>query len=360
MIILFVALTACQAQNRITARATSYDISDNLDLKAVATIFGESRDLEEFEYRLNDPELQISNLDLNRDGYVDYLRVVESNDDGISEVVIQAVLDDDVYQDVATIDVERVHDGNLRVQIIGDAYLYGPDYVFEPVFVRTPIIFSFFWGPAYHPWRSPYYWGHYPARFHYWRPYATPRYIRNVNVHIYAGNTYNFNVSRRISFPGNYHNTFRRDDYARRYPDHSFNHRHEGVKNKTELYRRRPNNVNYERRTNDRQIQRQRPETYKSNQERRAVERQPERRMIEKRTSEPIRQPRKENVIKQPNRRIETTKKSTVTTRKTETAPDRTRSRATNQVKTNRKTQKKQETTNKKSNYKPERRRRTE
>ena len=44
-----------QAQRRVvtTARAASYDISDNLDLDAVASIFGESKDLEDFEYRLN-------------------------------------------------------------------------------------------------------------------------------------------------------------------------------------------------------------------------------------------------------------------------------------------------------------------
>jgi hypothetical protein len=38
------------------------EISDNLDLRA--DIFGDSRNLREFERQLNDPELQISNLDL--------------------------------------------------------------------------------------------------------------------------------------------------------------------------------------------------------------------------------------------------------------------------------------------------------
>ena len=114
-----------QAQRRVTTttKATSYDISDNLDLEAVSSIFGESENLEDFEYRLNNPDNRISNLDLNEDGYIDYLRVVENSDDRNSVILIQAVLDQDIYQDVATIEVERVQNGNPRIQIIGDTYI---------------------------------------------------------------------------------------------------------------------------------------------------------------------------------------------------------------------------------------------
>ena len=62
------------AQDKTTVSATSSDISDNLDLRAVASIFGDSKDLEDFEYRLNNPKAAISNLDLNDDFQVDYLR----------------------------------------------------------------------------------------------------------------------------------------------------------------------------------------------------------------------------------------------------------------------------------------------
>lgn len=71
----FISL-ATFAQDRTTVTAKSYDISDNLDLRAVASIFGESANLEDFERRLNDPGEQISNLDLNGDNQVDYLRVI--------------------------------------------------------------------------------------------------------------------------------------------------------------------------------------------------------------------------------------------------------------------------------------------
>jgi uncharacterized protein YueI len=62
---------------------------------------------QEFERQLNDPELQISNLDLNNDNEVDYLRVIETVDNRTHVVIIQSVLDRDVYQDVATIEIER-------------------------------------------------------------------------------------------------------------------------------------------------------------------------------------------------------------------------------------------------------------
>src|SRR4051812_49087749 len=83
------------AQDRTTVTATNTDISDNLDLRAVASIFGDSRDLEDFERRLNDPKAQISNLDLNRDNQVDYLRVIESVEGNAHLIIIQSVLDRD-------------------------------------------------------------------------------------------------------------------------------------------------------------------------------------------------------------------------------------------------------------------------
>jgi len=252
-----------QAQRRVvtTARATSYDISDNLDLDAVASIFGDSENLEDFERRLNDPNDRISNLDLNEDGYIDYLRVIETSTDRNSLVVVQAVLDDDVFQDVATIEVERVHNGTPRIQIVGDAYIYGPDYIIEPYFVHTPLIFSFFWGPRYSPWRSPYYWDYYPSWYSYYSPYSPFRYHRHIYEHINVQNTYHRANSRNINFSGDNYNRIRRNDYANRHPDRAFQNRHEGLKNRYELNDRRPNSqVNRQRntdvqRSNDRQYQ---------------------------------------------------------------------------------------------------------
>jgi len=151
------------AQDVTTVEAASQEISDNLDLEAVATIFAESKDLEAFEYALNDPETQISNLDLNEDNQVDYLRVMESSENETHVVALQAVLGEDLYQDVVTIEVDKDPDGNPTVQLVGDVYLYGPNYIIEPVYVYRPVIFSIFWRPVYRPYRSVFYWGYYPG-----------------------------------------------------------------------------------------------------------------------------------------------------------------------------------------------------
>jgi hypothetical protein len=141
----FFSMNEVQAQKKIvTVTSKGGDISDNLDLEAVASIFGEAENLSEFEEQLNHPKHGISNLDLNEDGYVDYLRVVESTINGVHLITIQAVLGDDLFQDVATIDVQRKGGDSYSVVIIGNDYLYGTNYIIEPVYYRRPHIVSFF------------------------------------------------------------------------------------------------------------------------------------------------------------------------------------------------------------------------
>src|SRR5690606_10008487 len=159
------------AQDKTTVTATSNDISDNLDLRAVASIFGESKDLEDFERRLNDPKTQISNLDLNGDRRVDYLRVIESVEGSSHIIIVQAVLEKDIFQDVATIEVEKGPDNTVQVQVVGDVYMYGDNYIYEPVYVTRPIIYDSFWAGHYRPYWSIWYWGYYPSYYYAWEPY---------------------------------------------------------------------------------------------------------------------------------------------------------------------------------------------
>ena len=232
-----------------TTRAVSYDISDNLDLDAVASIFGDSENLEDFEYRLNNPETRISNLDLNEDGYVDYLRVIENSSEQNSLVIIQAVLDDNIYQDVATVEVERVQYGNPRIQVVGDAYLYGRNYIIEPVYVRTPLIFSFFWGPRYKVWHSPYHWSHYPNWYEQCRPYSPFKYQRYVYGHINKHNIYNYSDTHYHYFNDDRYQQIRRNDYASRHPERAFEKRQNGYSNIREYNEQRPENTTYRRRS---------------------------------------------------------------------------------------------------------------
>lgn len=239
IILLGAVLTASGFAQDITTVRANEDISDNLDLEAVASVFGDSKDLEDFEYKLNDPELRISNLDLNRDGYVDYLRVVENSENRTVLITIQAVLGKDLYQDVATIDVERDRNGRSSVQVVGDVYMYGPDYIIEPVYVYSPPVLVYLWGPTYRPWHSPYYWGYYPSHYHRWHTHSCYVYRRHVHVHINTHHNYYYPQSRRSSTAVNIHSKTRRNDYGQAYPNRSFSSRNSGIRNTRDLNARR-------------------------------------------------------------------------------------------------------------------------
>jgi hypothetical protein len=242
LVVLFITTISCTAQRRITVEAQNNDISNNLDLQAVASTFGESKDLEDFERRLNDFDSQISNLDLNNDGEVDYLRVIENVENNVHVVVIQAVLDKDVFQDVATIVVERNNNRRTYVQVIGDPYIYGDNYIIEPVYVYTPSIFSFFWGYNYHCWNSPYYYGYYPRYYRYRHPFEVNVYLSHVYSRINHDHRYYYGERRRNEYAERMHYSISRNDYGKRHPEYNFNRRNENVRNKREFESNRANN----------------------------------------------------------------------------------------------------------------------
>jgi len=223
------------AQDITTVRANSSDISDNLDLQAVASIFGDSRDLEDFERRLNDPELMISNLDLNGDNRVDYLRVIEVTERNTHLIIIQSVLGADTFQDVATIEVERDRNNNVHVQVVGDVYMYGSNYIYEPVYVRRPLLYDVFWVSTYRPYYSPWYWGYYPTYYTYWAPYPVYRYRTHIHGHINPRNNYHYVNSRRSSRAVAMYSGRRTNAYERQNPNNGFSTRNGNASNRYTL-----------------------------------------------------------------------------------------------------------------------------
>ena len=143
------------AQKDVTVTANDSDTVAGLDLQAVGDLFKDSKNLDEFEKNLNDPDNGINNLDLDNDGNVDYIRAVEKTADNTHLVILQAPLAKDEYQDVATIEVQKDKD-DYNVQIQGNKDVYGKDVYVVPAVVHVsawPII-GLMYGPAYHPYRS--------------------------------------------------------------------------------------------------------------------------------------------------------------------------------------------------------------
>jgi len=166
----------------VTVTSFNSDISFYLDLNAVAAAFAESRTVQEFEQLLNSPRYMINNLDLNRDGWIDYLRVIETHKGHKHAFLIQACLAPSMYQDVATLVAEWFAD-RLYVEVIGDRYLYGYNYIVCPVFVKRPPMWDVFGRPTYNPWVSPYHYGHLPS--YYTKP--SPIYLSHYQAYV---NTY--------------------------------------------------------------------------------------------------------------------------------------------------------------------------
>ncbi len=213
IIVLILSTGLIYSQDTTTVEAKSEAIAENLDLEAVASLFGEAESLEDFEKNLNDPELKINNLDLNGDGKVDYLRVLDKGAGNVHVVTIQAVIGKDKFQDVATIEVVKSENEETKVQVVGDVSLYGSNYIIEPVYVQPPVVIHFFWTPHYHPWHSPYYWGYYPPYFHPWPPYPPHIYRRNVHVHVNVRNSYHRTNVRYNSNAARIQSQQRRNDF---------------------------------------------------------------------------------------------------------------------------------------------------
>lgn len=211
----------------VTVTNFNTDLSFYLDLNAVAAAFAESRTVAEFEQLLNSSRYMINNLDLNRDGWIDYLRVIETHRGVYHTFLIQACLGHSLYQDVATLVAEH-RPNALYVEVIGDRWLYGPNYIVRPVFVKRPPLWDVFGRPAYAAWSSPYYYDYWPS--YYQKP--KPIYLNHYQAYV---RTYmnNHHYCHQCDYPKqpfysgytqmtqtNSHN-----DYAVRYPDQSFERR---------------------------------------------------------------------------------------------------------------------------------------
>jgi hypothetical protein len=186
---------------------------DNLNLYATMKLFQESETLESFEKNLNDENSRINNLDLNGDNYIDYIMVIDYVNGDTHSIVLRAALNKDETQDVAVFTVQRLRDGEVQVQLVGDEALYEKNYIIEPIYadsgetpnpgyignsgntskvtiVRTttyevaawPVV-RYIYLPTYVSWHSSWYWGYYPSYWNPWRPFYW---------HTYYGYHYNW------------------------------------------------------------------------------------------------------------------------------------------------------------------------
>jgi hypothetical protein len=159
---------------------------DHFSLEGALELFKKSASPEEFERMLNSADAQVNNLDLNGDGDIDYIRVIDRNEGNVHAFIIQAIISERESQDVAVISLEKLANGKAVLQITGDADIYGIETIIEPTqevrinagasTARTVVnvwawpSVQYVYSPYYYGWVSPWRWSYWPGWWRPWRP----------------------------------------------------------------------------------------------------------------------------------------------------------------------------------------------
>jgi len=159
---------------------------DHFSLEGALELFKKSASPEEFERQLNSAEANVNNLDLNGDGDIDYIKVIDRNEGNVHAFILQAVIAETERQDVAVIELEKLANGKAVLQITGDEDIYGIETIIEPteevrinagtstahtvVNVWTWPSVQYVYSPYYDGWTSPWSWSYRPIWWRPWRP----------------------------------------------------------------------------------------------------------------------------------------------------------------------------------------------
>jgi hypothetical protein len=157
-----------------------YWAKDNLDLQRVGNLFERSNSPQEFETYLNTNN-GINNLDLNGDGYADYISVQEYQDRDTNQrgLSLFSNFGSGLIQEIAQIILYRDNDRSpgARVLLRGNDQIYGDNYYYETNWAdRSVGIVSALFGSHTDYYRSPYYYNNYPANYQPYQIIGTPYY----------------------------------------------------------------------------------------------------------------------------------------------------------------------------------------
>ena len=170
--------------NTMVAEDLPYDendplIKDNFDLQRAGEYLRRSNNPAEFEAYINEPN-GINNLDLNGDGYVDYVSVeeFEDYDDGQRGLSLFARYGPDLIQNIASIFLYRDEPRypGARVLIRGDEGLYGDNYYYETNWLDTTLGIANLLFGDHDRYESPYYYDYYPRGYTVYEVVETPVY----------------------------------------------------------------------------------------------------------------------------------------------------------------------------------------
>jgi hypothetical protein len=156
---------------------------EDFDLQRVGPIIKRAKSPQEFEYYLNQPD-GINNLDLNGDGYADYISVEEYpfNNDYERGLSMYTRFGPDEVQELGTVVFYRDEPNypGARVLLTGNQNLYGDNVYYETNWLDQTIglVTSLFTNRDVY--RSPYYYDYYPPNYVTYQVVETPVYVSRV------------------------------------------------------------------------------------------------------------------------------------------------------------------------------------
>lgn len=106
---------------------------DHFSLGGALEMFKKAGSPEEFEMLVNAENNHVNNLDLNDDGAVDYIRVINKKAAAVNLFILQAMISETESQDIAVIELEKIEAEKAILQIVGDEDIFGEEVIVEPV-----------------------------------------------------------------------------------------------------------------------------------------------------------------------------------------------------------------------------------
>lgn len=140
-----------------------------LDLRALPAVVGESKNAADLEARINSPQ-GINNLDLDKDGKVDFIRVTEFGDRASGKYGFSLTVEtaQGKIEEIATIEVTP-KDDQVEVSAYGNENLYGSSRGYSGVFPMTSFFLLGYLLNSSSLYTSPYGYSRYPS---YYSPFS--------------------------------------------------------------------------------------------------------------------------------------------------------------------------------------------
>ena len=172
--------------------------ADGLDLKAVTALLKEVKSAEDLEEKINSGTPRLSNLDLNEDGTIDYVKVEEYSAGEVKGFSLTTELGPDDVQELATIEIMKDGEKGYVAQTHGNSQIYGNHYYHRSSFGLGDFLLWNYLLSSHRPYHSPYGYQRYPTSYRASQPLASADYRSKMSKVDSAG----VRASRRPTFKG--------------------------------------------------------------------------------------------------------------------------------------------------------------